>query len=106
MRAGELLAETSLASEVALPLLDRMAEDGGLLAHRGSAELQYENPHAIYRQYEQRHRELPSGAGRTAALEGLVEQRGASRDAVTSDGATSIDCGRPASPDPGPSRSP
>lgn len=74
MATGQLLAESGLPSSVALAVLDRLVE-GGRVAVRteGSTQI-YENPRAIYRQYEQLRSELPVGGDRTGRLEELVNR--------------------------------
>jgi hypothetical protein len=72
MATGQLLAESGLPSSVALPALDRMIQQGRLVIRSEGSSQQYENPRAIYRQYEQSRKELPSGDNRTSKLEALV----------------------------------
>ncbi len=70
-KLGELLAETGMRPELAVPLLNQLIERGELrkVVHAGSER--YENPNALYLAYARLRRE-PSGRGRTVELDRLV----------------------------------
>ncbi len=74
LETGELLAETGLRSELALPLLDALeAEETLRRVAQGGVE-RWENPRAVYLAYEELRREVPSSPTRTASLERLVSR--------------------------------
>lgn len=72
LETGELLAESGLRSELALPLLDALEAEGTLRrVPQGGAE-RWENPRAVYLVYDELRRQVPSSDARTSAMEGLV----------------------------------
>jgi hypothetical protein len=72
LETGELLAETGMRSELALPLLDALEAEGVLRRVTQEGVERWENPGAVYLVYEELRREVPSSDTRTASLESLV----------------------------------
>lgn len=73
LELDQLLAETGMRPEVAMPLLDALVAEGLVtrIAHNGQER--FEDPQALYLEYA-RLRQRPSSWERTAALQRLVDQ--------------------------------
>ncbi|MCU0635090.1 MAG: CHAT domain-containing protein [Gemmatimonadaceae bacterium] len=74
LETGELLAETGLRSELALPLIDALLAKGTLRRVMDRNVEHYEHPEAVYLTYEKLRREAPSTDERTAALQKLLSR--------------------------------
>ncbi|MCU0633881.1 MAG: CHAT domain-containing protein [Gemmatimonadaceae bacterium] len=72
LETGELLAETGLRSELALPLIDALVAKGTLRKVLDRGVEHFEHPDAVYLTYEKLRREAPANDARTAALQQLL----------------------------------